>query len=171
VVDRAMIDDELEQVRALRADGETAAYLEAALELARRRPGDVDVRIEAAYACDRYGTEEEAVGHYDAAWRMGVPDDRRREFSIGYGSTLRNVGRSEEAVAILGEAVERYPDDPALEAFLALALFSEGHAAAALATMLDAVLALDRRAPALGGYERALGHYRDELLEAAVEAR
>jgi hypothetical protein len=119
----------------------------------------------AAYALDKAGDERGAVKHYDAAWALGVPADEEKQFLVGYGSTLRNVGRAEEAVAILAAAVEKHPDYPALAAFLALALIDAGFPRPALATMLGVVL--DVHAGRLDGYDRALGEYQRELLAPA----
>jgi len=127
---------------------------------------NVDELIAAAYAHDRAGDEHAAIKFYDAAYQAGVPDDKRRRFLVGYGSTLRNVGRAEEAVAILAQAAADDPGYPAYAAFLALALADAGHAKAALATMLGC--ALDAaRSDAFDGYERALTEYHRELLDKA----
>ena len=124
----------------------------------------VEDLIAKAYEHDREGRETEAIKFYDQAWKAGVPEPKRKRFLVGYGSTLRNVGRAEEAVAILGEAVAAYPDYPALVAFLALALADAGHPKAALATMLGCVL--DAAKPGVfDGYDRALSEYHRELLE------
>jgi tetratricopeptide (TPR) repeat protein len=123
----------------------------------------VEEEIAAAYALDRAGDEKSAIKHYDAAYRMGVPADQARRFFVGYGSTLRNVGRADEAVAVLAEAVKRYPDYPALAAFLALALLDAGHPHAAVAAMLGVALDVAPVA-AFDGYQRALGEYHAELL-------
>ncbi|HEY5926212.1 MAG TPA: tetratricopeptide repeat protein [Kofleriaceae bacterium] len=127
---------------------------------------EVDDLIAYAYAHDREGDEHGAIKFYDAAYRLGVPDEKRRRFLVGYGSTLRNVGRSEEAVAILGQAIADDPGYPAYVPFLALALADAGHPKAALATMLGAVLDV-ARPDALDGFERALGEYHQELLDKA----
>lgn len=124
----------------------------------------VDELIAKAYEADREGREREAIRYYDEAWKLGVPEDKRRRFLVGYGSTLRNVGRPDDAVAILGEAIAADPEYPAYVAFLALALLDAGHPKAALATMLGC--ALDAaRSGAFDGYERALGEYHRLLLE------
>ena len=142
--------------------------LEKAKARAAAHPGDVEAQIACAYAHDRVGLEAEAVRYYERAWALGVPEPERRGFLVGFGSTLRNVGRADEAVALLAEAVQAYPDYPALHAFLSLALFSAGHPRAALATMLG--VALDLAGPrGFDGYERALAEYHQELLAAAVE--
>jgi tetratricopeptide (TPR) repeat protein len=120
--------------------------------------------LEQAFALDRAGDERAAIRFYDRAYHQGVPDDQKRRFLIGYGSTLRNVGRAEEAVAILAQAIVDDPDYPAFTAFLALALADAGHPKAALATMLGCALEVARPG-GFDGYERALGEYHRELLD------
>ena len=124
---------------------------------------DVKQHLAAAYALDRDGDEHGAIKHYDAAWALGVPADEEKKFLVGYGSTLRNVGRADHAVAILAAAVEKYPDYPALAAFLGLALADAGHPRAALATLLGVIL--DLEAGRLDGFHRALAEYQRELLD------
>jgi tetratricopeptide (TPR) repeat protein len=119
--------------------------------------------IAAAYAHDRAGREYEAIKAYELAVRLGVPDGERRRFLVGYGSTLRNVGRADEAVGVLAQAVADDPGYAPFVAFLALALADAGHHRAALGTMLGCVL--DVAGPgSLDGYERALATYHHELL-------
>jgi tetratricopeptide (TPR) repeat protein len=121
---------------------------------------EVDDEIAAAYACDRKGDERGAIVHYERAFSLGVPESERRHFLVGYGSTLRNVGRADDALGLLGEAVAADPEYAPFRAFLALALLSAGHARPAVATLLG--LALD--VADLDGFERALTAYHDELL-------
>jgi tetratricopeptide (TPR) repeat protein len=123
---------------------------------------DAKEHMVAAYALDRAGDERGAIRHYDEAWRLGVPADEERRFLVGYGSTLRNVGRKDDAIAILAQAVEKHPGYPALQAFLALALLDAGHPRPALAAMLGVVL--DLHNGRLDGYDRALTEYHQELL-------
>ncbi len=141
--------------------------LDRALARAADSPSDVAARMAAAYACDRAGREVEAVIHYDAAWALGVPADARRRFLVGYGSTLRNVGRLDESVAVLGEGVAADPDYAPYKVFLGLALHSSGQHAAATATLLAAALDLDGGAR-LDGFERAIAEYQKELLDRAL---
>ena len=144
--------------------------LDSILARAGSQPGDVTARIAAAYACDRAGREREAVAHYDAAWALGVPPEARRRFLVGYGSTLRNVGRVDESVAILGEAVAADPDYAPFKVFLGLALHSAGQHAAAIATLLEAILDLHGGAHH-DGFERAIGEYQREILDRALEPK
>jgi len=142
--------------------------LDAKRARAAAAPDDVEAQIAAAYGCDRVGLEHDAIKYYERAWALGVPEEQRKGFAVGFGSTLRNVGRADEAVAILADAITAYPDYAALRAFLALALFSAGHPRAALAAMLG--VALDAaRAGAFDGYELALTEYHQELLASTVD--
>ncbi len=110
---------------------------------------------------DSAGRESEAVQHYEAALRLGLPDDVLPGALLGYGSTLRNVGRFEESVSVLDEACSRFPEDHGLKAFRALALHSAGRERAGLADALE--LALDSGEPTIVRYERALRGYIGEL--------
>lgn len=122
---------------------------------------DVGAHIAAAYALDRAGDEAAAVQHYDAAWKLGVPNDARRHFLVGYGSTLRNVGRAPEAVALLSEASAADPSYVPFKVFLALALHSSGAHPVAMATLMEALLVAGAD---LDGFERATAVYQRELL-------
>ncbi len=154
----------VDEVRALREAGKHEEHLAAARSLVQQQPSNVLVQIEAAYAHDRNNLEHQAIRHYDEAYQLGVPAELRRNFLVGYGSTLRNVGRIDDAVAILGQAVADDPDYPAFAAFLALALLSAGHPRAALAAMLG--VALDVAKPgSFDRYDRALAEYHKELLD------
>lgn len=123
----------------------------------------VEEALAAAYAHDRDGLEHDALRYYEAARDLGVPEPERRKFTVGYGSTLRNVGRADDAVAVLAQALADDPDYPAFTAFLALALAAAGHPKAALATMLGCALDV-ARPDSFDGYERALAAYHRELL-------
>ena len=72
------------------------------------------------------------------------------------GSSLRNVGRIDEAVALLEDARRDYPDFRPLRAFLALALNSAGRPEDALSELLNAIA--DE-----GDYERSLRAYAAAL--------
>jgi predicted Zn-dependent protease len=123
----------------------------------------VEALIAAAYEHDAAGREREAIRYYDEAYRLGIPPAHRRRFLVGYGSTLRNVHRVDDSVAILAQAIADDPDYPAFQAFLALALLDAGHAKAALAAMLGCALEA-ARPDAFDRYERALSEYHRELL-------
>ena len=115
-----------------------------------------------AYAADSAGREEEALVHYRRAFELGVPDEELASASLGFGSTLRNVGSVDESVEVLSGAVERFPEHRALRVFLAYALWSAGRQADAMRALVDA-LYVGEPAVELERYRRAIKGYADDL--------
>jgi tetratricopeptide (TPR) repeat protein len=116
----------------------------------------VSEHLERAFELDSGGDEQDAVVEYERALEAGVPDDMLAKALLGYGSTLRNVGRNDDSVRVLADAVERFPESDALPVFLAFSLWTAGRRGEALAT-------LARRLGDGTGYERSIGYYADEI--------
>jgi hypothetical protein len=96
-----------------------------------------------------------AVPLYRAALDAGVPGERRRRAVIQMASSLRNLGRSEESVALLTEERARTSDhlDDAVTVVLALALTDLDRAREAVS------LAVAALAPHLPRYQRSMANY------------
>ena len=105
---------------------------------------------------DSAGRADGAIPLYEQALEAGLPDAERRRALLQLGSSLRNVGRIDESVALLEAARLEYPDFRPLRAFLALALHSAGRSQEALAELLNVIA--DE-----GDYERSLRGYASEL--------
>ena len=105
---------------------------------------------------DSAGREEQAIPLYEQALAAGVTGELRGRCLLQLGSSLRNVGRVEESVALLQDARREFPDFRPLRAFLALALHSAGRDPEALRELLEAIA--DE-----GEYERSLRAYAAEL--------
>ncbi len=142
--------------------------LDGLLAAARAHPDDVEAVLAAGGACDRIGREHDAIVFYERARELGIPEHLEQDFTIWYGSTLRNVGRVEEAVTRLAEGCAVYPDNASMRAFLALALHSAGHHSLAMASMLEAALAAAARSDGFGRYTRALTSYQTELVTESI---
>jgi Tfp pilus assembly protein PilF len=125
---------------------------------ARAHPTDVRAQVDAACACDRDGLEPEAATFYDAAYALG---DRHGEFLVGYGSTLKNVGRHADSERILLEAAADVTVAAAARAFLALTHHAAGRSDVAVAALIRLVAELDHAD--IVRYRRALTSYADEL--------
>ena len=82
--------------------------------------------LERAYALDSAGDEHGAIVEYERALEAGIPDDMLAKTLLGYGSTLRNVGRNDDSVRVLEDAVRRFPEHQALPVFLAFSLWTAG---------------------------------------------
>ncbi len=111
---------------------------------------------------DSAGRAEEAIPHYERALVLGLPDALVPRALVQLGSSLRNVGRNDEAIALFDDAVARFPDDAALRLFRAFALATGGRDREALVDVLD--LARTRiAAPEIDRYRRSLEGYTREL--------
>ncbi|MEP6860949.1 MAG: tetratricopeptide repeat protein [Deltaproteobacteria bacterium] len=157
-----MIDEELATITRLRNAGNHEGAYEHAMRLVGEFPTDVRAQMASAYACDRTDREHEAVTYYDTVYRMGIPEDEKAGFLLGYGSTLRNVGRMDEALEVLREASRLFPEDAAVLAFLAISLHSARRNDEAMATMIRAAL-MAARENGFGRFARALREYEEEL--------
>lgn len=132
-------------------------------EHARAHPTDATAQLEAGFACDSDGLEAEAIGFYDAVWRLGVPAERRSNFLISYGSTLKNVGRVEESRQILEQAIAEGALADGARAFLALTLHAAGQSDGAIAELIGLLLEGPQLTPGLERYRRALTWYANDL--------
>lgn len=131
--------------------------------LAGERPADDAVALfERAGARDSAGREEEAEALYRRALALGLDEDRRTQATIQLASTIRNLGKTDEALALLREEYEREPRGAlhdATAAFYALALVSSGEPERA------ASIALQALAPHLPRYTRSVVGYAREIAE------
>ncbi|WP_236553607.1 tetratricopeptide repeat protein [Rathayibacter sp. VKM Ac-2803] len=126
--------------------------------LAAEFPGsDGSAHFELGGALDSAGHEAEAAVEYERALAAGLDDERRARLSIQYASTLRNLGRAEEAVELLSASPSHPAIGAAREVFLALALHSAGRPDEALRIALEALV------PALPRYQRSVTAYAADL--------
>lgn len=130
--------------------------------LAGERPeGDAVALFERAGARDSAGVEEEAEPLYRAALAAGLDPVRRTQAVIQLASTIRNLGKTEDSLALLADeyAATRggeMADEAA--AFYALALTSAGDPVRAVSVALGAL------APHLSRYQRSVTGYAAELV-------
>ncbi|MGK9147293.1 tetratricopeptide repeat protein [Plantibacter flavus] len=129
--------------------------------LAAERPeGNARAAFEAAGARDSAGLEAEAEVLYRLALEAGLDDEHRPQAVIQLASTLRNLGRTEESIALLDTQLADDPDGgyaSATAAFLSLALATAGQPDRAVAVALRALV------PHLPRYHRSVRAYADEL--------
>jgi tetratricopeptide (TPR) repeat protein len=116
------------------------------------------VAFELAGVHDSLGLEDDAVPLYREALSAGLDPNHAAQARIQLASTLRNVGRLDEALELL--AVPAEGDlEPARKAFLALALHSAGRADEALREAIEGIV------PNLPRYQRSLTGYAAALTE------
>ena len=158
------LDDELDRLFQARDRDDMAPTIAALLPILAQHPQNARVLYEVGGAHDTAGDEETAVGFYERAIAAGLEGDLARRCAVQYGSTLRNLGRFEESLAIFARARTEHPDSPSLAAFEALTLHGAGRTDAAFAALLD-VVADHVPAPDIERYRAALRgnaeHLRD----------
>ncbi|MFD5110179.1 tetratricopeptide repeat protein [Streptomyces cinereoruber] len=147
----------------LREQDQAGQAREQLVELAERYPQDAEVAYQTAWAHDVLGLEREAVPFYERALAgAGLsPEDRHGAF-LGLGSTHRVLGSYGVASQTLRRGLDEFPDDPALQAFLGMALYNQGESREAVRLLLKTLAATsgDRR---VQGYRRAIEYYADDL--------
>ena len=129
-------DAELDRIAAARDRGAMAPTIAALLDMQQRYPGHARVLYELAGAYDTAGEEATAAGFYEQALSAGLSGDVLRRCYLQYGSTLRNLGRTAESLAVFAEARRSYPGSASLRVFEALSLHADGRVDAALGTLL-----------------------------------
>lgn len=127
--------------------------------LAERRPGDPRVHFEFGGSLDAAGRESKAIPEYRRAIELGLTGDDASRVLLQLGSSLRNVGEHEEAVRVLSEGRERFPDHAPIRFFLSLALHDAGRHREALAEAFELALS----GPEPEEYGRAMRGYLDTL--------
>lgn len=127
-------------------------------ELADTCPAnDGRAAFELAGMYDSTGMEAEACREYERALELGLDEARHAQLAVQYGSTLRNLGRLDEAIAVLSAAPTHESTGSAPRIMLALALHSAGRKDEALRVAIEAQI------EALPQYQRSMRNYAAAL--------
>jgi tetratricopeptide (TPR) repeat protein len=146
---------------ALARDGRTEEALARLRQLTTDQPDATVAWFELGGMLDWLGREAEALAPYERARALGLSAELQPQWALQYGSTLRNVGRLDDAIRVLREAIGRHPDYPALDLMLALSLLDAGDPVAAAIEALGAGLKPDADG-SIERYRRALAAYVEE---------
>ena len=159
---RAAWEDRLAELWASIDDHDGDEFVGRMEELTSELPADDAVGLfERASARDSTGHSDLAVPLYEQALARGLVGERRRRAVIQMASSLRNLGRAPESVALLTAERDAGSDqlDDAVAAFLALALVDTAREREAVAVALTAL------APHLPRYQRSLANYASLLAD------
>ncbi len=151
-----------DEITALWEIPDAGARLPVAARLYAAHPGDARIAYELAGAHDSAGDEQAAVPLYEAALAAGLREPHRHRAQLQLASSLRNVGRVDEAVAVIDDLAARHPDSLGVAAFRALVHHDAGGGGRALGDLLTAVAATSTD-PDVVRYRRALTAYAAEL--------
>ena len=145
------------------ADDGKAAEMLAKMEslVSELEPNDPDGLFEWASVHDFLGLEVEAVQIYEQALKSGLTPLKSQKAVIQLASSLRNIGKANEAVVLL--ETNSFDDElgVAAKAFLALAYLDSGNPDKALSLVLGEFY------PAEALYGRSIKFYTEELSKRA----
>jgi tetratricopeptide (TPR) repeat protein len=120
-------------------DDETK-LIEYFLEVAEKYPNSARAKFELANAYDFTRQEETAISLYEDAISIGLDAECEAYALLQLGSSLRNVGRIDDAISILADAEHRYPEFPSITMFLGMAMHDKNKNTEALRKTLNAML-------------------------------
>ena len=85
--------------------------------LADQYPMSGRAKFELANALDYLGEEAQAIPLYEEAISLGLSEEYEAYARLQLGSSLRNVGRFDEAVSLLRDAERHYPHMPSISVY------------------------------------------------------
>jgi tetratricopeptide (TPR) repeat protein len=137
-------------------------FIEYFQDIANQNRASARTIFELANALDYLGREAEAIPQYKEALRLELPTECQAYALIQLGSSLRNVGRANEAIELLAEAEHTFPEYSSISIFLGLSLYIEGRYAEALKTVMEAMVRNVRTAD-MQHYTREMENYIREI--------
>ncbi|MEN3031825.1 tetratricopeptide repeat protein [Chromobacterium amazonense] len=152
----------LENIRKLQHNGQPEQALQQAQELLRQQPQHADLHYLAASLYDGRGEEAAAIPHYLQALELGLSGHDAASAWLGLGSSYRALGQYREAEQALLEGLHHFPEDKALQTFLAMVQYNLGKSKPAVASLLK-LLAQTSGDEDIRRYEQAIRFYAQDL--------
>ncbi|NBD24580.1 tetratricopeptide repeat protein [Paenibacillus glycinis] len=87
-------------------------------------PDDAEILYQTGIAHDNSGLGSEAIPYYERALELGLSGPDRERCLMGLGSTYRYWGHYERAVETLRKGMAEFPENRAIQVFLAMALYN-----------------------------------------------
>lgn len=126
------------------------------------QPDDPVASFNLACALDGEGRERAAIPNYERAIALGLAGDDLQSALVNLGSSHRAIGDYERAVAVWRDGLARFPENRALQVFLAMGLHNLGEHSATTDLLLRQ-LAETSGDPWIARYRRAILFYADKL--------
>lgn len=156
--------DELTRAVRLREEGEYEEARKTLLRLVEECPDDPRVNYQCAWVHDVLGLEREAVPLYERAIANGLAGEDLEGAILSLGSSHRVLGEYEKAVEVLQDGAARFPENRAMQVFLAMALHNVGEHSKAMELLLRN-LAETTGDEDISFYGRAISFYAGRLDE------
>ena len=133
---------------------------------AAAHPADAEAWFQYGGGLDSSGDEAAAIVAYDRVFELGLDrlyDADRPRIYVQAGSTLRNLGRLDEARALLEQGCDQFPTLRVLSVFLALVEVSAGRDRRAIDLLFEVVLGEGVGDDSVSWYPRSLANYAAEI--------
>ena len=118
--------------------------------------------LQTAWSYDIQGKEEEAIDHYLNALKGNLNEIDKKDSLLGLSSTLRSLGRYEDALIYFEKAIKNYPDFNEIKPFYAMCLYNLGRNKEAVSLLLNLLLDTTDEASIIS-YKRAISLYAEDL--------
>ena len=122
------------------------------------------MNYQCAWAHDVLGLEREAVPFYERAIEGGLGGKDLEGAILSLGSSHRVLGEYTRSVEVLRDGLARFPENRAMQVFLAMALFNVGEHSRAMELLLRN-LAETTADEGISVYKRAISFYAGRLDE------
>lgn len=134
------------------------------LELLQKNPHDAEANFYCASTYDAIGLEREAIPYYEKAIANGIDGEYLQQTYIQLGSSYRALGEYEKAKQIFEKGIEQFPDNLALQTFLAMTLYNLREDKKAMTILLHVVVKSSSDSW-IEKYRNALQFYSEHLDE------
>lgn len=94
------------------------------IELLAHYPNDAEINYQTGIAHDNSGLGREAIPYYERALELGLSGSDLERCLMGLGSTYRYWGNYQKAVEILQRGMKEFPENRAIQVFLAMAMYN-----------------------------------------------
>jgi Putative Zn-dependent protease, contains TPR repeats len=126
--DLSKIIERREEGRAKQDQGILGEVREQLLELLANYPDDAEINYQMGIAFDNSGLGNMAIPYYERAMELGLSGPDLERCLMGLGSTYRYWGQYDKAVETLRRGMKEFPENRAIQVFLAMALYnSQNH--------------------------------------------
>ena len=166
-----MMRDRLAEAIKLREEGrarQDQTILEEArkrlLELTAAYPDEAEITFQTAVVHDNLGLERESIPFYLKAFEQGLAGPDLERAYLGLGSTYRGLGEYQKAEETLRRGVKEFPNNRALQVFLAMALYNNQHYNEAMELVLTNLMDTTSDAT-LQYFKRPIMYYAQHLDE------
>lgn len=161
--------ESLEHAKSLRSQEKYEEALHIFYSLSKSSPDDPEISYQIGWTFDASDRCDQAIPFYEKALRQGLSSDRDG-CMLALGSSLRAIGRNNDAKKVLEQGVKEFPDNGAFPTFLSITLYNLGKMQTAIRLLMDTLLRYSTDG-GLQRYKRALQYYSsnlDEVLKPTV---